>query len=283
METSQPKTKRKQTKGKTPKSRKIALEEEDDLDGFIVNDEDDIDAKPSRKKAGSKTRVSKKSQKSKVEIEPKEIVVKKEKKVENPTVEKRKVSGAYRPKWLGPERDPPKHGSKPIPIGKPNCLSNIPFVLTGLNESLTRDETTELITKYGGLVRTAVSGKTKYLVAGFEMEDGRPITEGSKYKQALAKGTTIINEDQLLDMIRQSNPEESAKAEAKQQLAIKKEEDTELKNEEVVMNNHIFSSQSRLFTVKYAPSNSGEILGNKDVINNLRSWLTQWDDVVIHR
>ena len=115
------------------------------------------------------------------------------------------------------------------------------------------------------------------------MEDGRPITEGSKYKQALAKGTTIINEDQLLDMIRQSNPEESAKAEAKQQLAIKKEEDTELKNEEVVMNNHIFSSQSRLFTVKYAPSNSGEILGNKDVINNLRSWLTQWDDVVIHR
>lgn len=60
------------------------------------------------------------------------------------TVVKRKVAGAYRPKWLGAERDPPKHGSKPIPVGKDGCLSGIIFVLTGLNESLNRDETIEL-------------------------------------------------------------------------------------------------------------------------------------------
>ena len=65
-------------------------------------------------------------------------------------VTSRKVTGGYRPKWLGPERDPPKHGSKPIPIGKPNCLEGIIFVLTGLNESLTREETSELIKQYGG-------------------------------------------------------------------------------------------------------------------------------------
>ena len=62
----------------------------------------------------------------------------------------RKVTGGYRPKWLGPERDPPKHGSKPIPIGKPDCLKGIIFVLTGLNESLTREEMSELIKLYGG-------------------------------------------------------------------------------------------------------------------------------------
>lgn len=65
-------------------------------------------------------------------------------------VEKRKISGSYRPRWLGPERDPPRHGSKPIPEGKPQCLEGIIFVLTGLNESLTREETSELISRYGG-------------------------------------------------------------------------------------------------------------------------------------
>ena len=65
-------------------------------------------------------------------------------------VEKRKISGGYRPKWLGPERDPPRHGSKPIPEGKPQCLEGIIFVLTGLNESLTREEVSELISRYGG-------------------------------------------------------------------------------------------------------------------------------------
>ena len=114
---------------------------------------------------------------------------------EAPVVTKRKVAGTYRPKWLGEQRDPPKHGSKPIPVGKPDCLKNIIFVLSGLNESLTRDEMSELISRYGGLERSAVSGKTNYLVVGFEMEDGRPITEGSKYKKAIEKNVKIINED----------------------------------------------------------------------------------------
>ena len=39
--------------------------------------------------------------------------------------------------------------------------------------------------------RTAVSGKTNYLVAGFEMDDGRAITEGAKYKEAKKKKVKI--------------------------------------------------------------------------------------------
>ena len=55
-----------------------------------------------------------------------------------------------------------------------------------------------------------MSKKTTYLIAGFEMEDGRPITEGSKYKAAIEKGVEIINEDTLLKMILDSDPEGSA-------------------------------------------------------------------------
>ena len=71
--------------------------------------------------------------------------------------------------------------------------------------------------------KTAVSGKTTYLVAGFEMEDGRPIQEGSKYKKAVEKGVQIINEDQLLKMIRDSDPEASAMAEAEEKKRREKE------------------------------------------------------------
>ena len=52
--------------------------------------------------------------------------------------------------------------------------------------------------------RTAVSGKTDYLVAGFEMEDGRPITEGAQYKAAIKKKVKIISDYDLMKMIENS-------------------------------------------------------------------------------
>ena len=256
------------TKSQKKQSKKKSVKDDsemDDLDGFIVDDEEDTE------------KSKKKTTKSKAKSTKKPVATPDEK--ESQPVAKRKVSGAYRPKWLGPERDPPLHGTKSIPVGKPGCLENVIFVLTGLNESLTRDELTEVIQKYGGLIRSAVSGKTKYLVAGFEMEDGRPITEGSKYKAALAKGIQIINEDQVLAMIRASNPAASAEDECKQMIQMMKREE----QEEKLMENHVSPTQSRLLTVKYAPSNSQEIIGNKDVIDNLRLWLQQWEDVIIHR
>ena len=110
------------------------------------------------------------------------------------------------------------------------------------------------------------------------MEDGRPITEGSKYKAAIAKGVKIINEDDLLQMIRDSNPEGASKYEA-----IKQEkEQNELLTEQELMKDHIALSSS-LLTVKYAPHNLQEIIGNPKVIANLQLWLKEWDDVHIHR
>lgn len=130
----------------------------------------------------------------------------------------------------------------------------------------------------GRIERSAVSGKTKYLIAGFEMEDGRPITEGSKYKAAVAKGVKIINEDDLLKMIRDSNPEGASKYEnAKQE-----KEQNELLTEQELMKDHTTVTSS-LLTVKYAPHNLKEIIGNPKIIENLQLWLKEWDDVHIHR
>lgn len=132
------------------------------------------------------------------------------------------------------------------------------------------------------VIRSAVSGKTTYLVAGFEMEDGRPITEGSKYRAAIDKNVKIINEDRLLQMIRSSNPKGSSKSESVQKESSSSKESSALANEEAIMKNHKPASASRLLTIRYAPSSLSEIIGNKSVIENLFLWLKEWEDVHIH-
>ena len=86
-------------------------------------------------------------------------------------------------------------GCKVIPEGEEGCLAGLTFVQSGVYESLDRPEMGELIKKYGGKVTTGVSGKTDYLVLG---DDGGQ----SKITKAEKHGTKIINEDDLLEMIK---------------------------------------------------------------------------------
>ena len=128
---------------------------------------------------------------------------------------------------MGPARDPPEHGKLAIPEGKEDCLDGLVFVVTGLSKYLTAQEISDLIFDHGGfksdqriipsIERTAVSGKTNYLVAGFEMEDGRKITEGAQYKMAVKKKVKIISDEDLVKMIQDSNPK---KKEDKQGLFV---------------------------------------------------------------
>ena len=56
----------------------------------------------------------------------------------------------------------------------------------------------------GRVERPSVSGKTNYLVAGFEMEDGRKITQGAQYKAAIQKKVKIISDLDLMKMVADS-------------------------------------------------------------------------------
>lgn len=58
------------------------------------------------------------------------------------------------------------HGQKEIPEGASGCLSGLTFVISGVLDSLTRDECSDVIRKYGGKVTGNVSGKTSYLIRG---------------------------------------------------------------------------------------------------------------------
>ena len=68
------------------------------------------------------------------------------------------------------------------------------FVLTGSLEKFTREEASNIIEKFGGKVSGSISKKTTYLVAG---EDA-----GSKLEKARTLGTTILSEDEFVEMIK---------------------------------------------------------------------------------
>ncbi|KAF7656692.1 hypothetical protein LDENG_00037960 [Lucifuga dentata] len=108
--------------------------------------------------------------------------------------EKKKVnSSAYR-NFLN--RDGPRAlGSKEIPKGEDNCLEGCVFVVTGVLESMEREDAKSLIERYGGKVTGNVSKKTTYMVQG---RDGG----ASKLQKAESLGTKILDEDGLLELIR---------------------------------------------------------------------------------
>ena len=78
--------------------------------------------------------------------------------------------------------------------GSSDILSGKTFVVTGTMETMTRDEIKNLIEKNGGKVTSSVSKKTSYVVAGE--------SPGSKLEKANALGVLVIDEKELLSMLK---------------------------------------------------------------------------------
>ena len=88
----------------------------------------------------------------------------------------------------------------------PECLSGTTFVFSGILEDLSREAAEDLIKTLGGRVTSAVSGKTDYLVVGDVLEDGRPYTQGSKYKKAIEGEVIVVKgEEQLYGLVKLYN------------------------------------------------------------------------------
>ncbi|CAK9807284.1 Replication factor C subunit 1 [Anthophora plagiata] len=107
---------------------------------------------------------------------------------------KRKQNAAMYQQYLqrGGARNP---GSKQIPNGADHCLAGLSFLITGVLDSLEREEAEELIKKYGGRILHQVSKKTDYVIIG---DQPGP----AKVSKADSLNIKKISEDDLLEMIR---------------------------------------------------------------------------------
>lgn len=199
---------------------------------------------------------------------------------------------------------PPAVGSKEAPVGAENCLAGLTFVFTGLLESLGREEGVELVKRYGGKVTTSPSKKTSYVVMGSDA--------GPKKLETIAKlNIKVINEAGLFELIRRL-PANGGDGEAAEKYEEKKKQEekkiallaAEIDRQEQEaatrvsaapkkvderlgkgsadksQRSGVSSVDSRLWTVKYAPTNTSMICGNKGQVEKLQAWLRAWPNNV---
>ncbi|GME49001.1 replication factor c subunit 1 [Neofusicoccum parvum] len=193
----------------------------------------------------------------------------------------------------------PEAGAVEIPEGEPNCLAGMTFVFTGLLQYLDREAGQQLVKRYGGKVTGAPSSKTSFVVLG---NDAGP-SKLAKIKQFKLK---TINEEGLFALIKKlpanggdskaaAAYEEKQAAEAKKIKEMAEEMDKEERRtggaggagggkaapasaaSSQAPGSQATSSQpaqdSRLWTVKYAPSQLTQICGNKGQVEKLQRWL----------
>ncbi|KAI0161568.1 replication factor RFC1 C terminal domain-containing protein [Xylariaceae sp. FL1272] len=185
--------------------------------------------------------------------------------------------------------------STDLPVGEPDCLAGLTFVLTGQLLTIAREDAQELIKRHGGKITGTPSSKTSYVILG---EDAGP-SKLAKIKQHSIK---TINEEGLFELIRrlpagggngkgaekvrQKRKEEEEKI--KKQAAEMEREERERKAEQekarkaAVARGATTSSQptqplsAQLWTVKYAPTQASHICGNKAAVEKIQKWLKNW-------
>ena len=285
----------KASKGRKRKSEE--LEEDDD-------DEDEDDIAPASKKAKAskgKSPAKKATPKKKKEEEPEartqvDDILDNIPTVRAPTPPPRDGDKKFNYTAFNANRSEPalSGSAADLPVGAENCLAGLTFVFTGVLDSLERTAGQELLKRHGGKVTTAPSKKTSFVVLG---SDAGP----KKLETIKQFGLKTINEHGLFELIRKL-PANGGDGKAAEQYEAKKkqeQEKVEKAAEEMVKQERSeakkaastkagskpqskgdiagsATTDSRLWTVKYAPTATSMICGNKGQVEKLQAWLRAW-------
>lgn len=196
----------------------------------------------------------------------------------------------------------------------PECLSGRTFVFTGVLTNVSRDQAQDFVKILGGRVTGSVSSKTDYLVVGDILEDGRPYTDGSKYRKAMEHGVILVKGEESLyglaklysDKIGKDRPEakQAPAAVAKAPVAnpyARRPANPYAKAAGAMSSNGTFNPYATkaadsttkvsaepagrkgdsmsLWADKFAPNNTRDILGNQESVKKLQSWLDRWEAI----
>ncbi|RHZ80484.1 hypothetical protein Glove_135g21 [Diversispora epigaea] len=164
---------------------------------------------------------------------------------------------------------PPAPGTKEIPIGADNCLLGMTFVFTGDLESLNREESQDLVKKYGGKVTASPSSRTSYVVVG---EDAGP----KKMEKVQQLKIPTLTEDQLLELIKTS-PGKSDFLNKSPKTTKSRVENIVKDSAQIPNSSDTENLMSQLWTEKYKPKSIKEICGNKSQVESLQKWLNAWE------
>ena len=198
-------------------------------------------------------------------------------------------------------RDTSSSNSKNVNIIE-GPLSDETIVITG-EFDIKRDELSNILKSLGARVTGSVSSRTTILLHGNELEDGRPVTEGRKYRQAQEKGIIIMDRYQFEEHVQKitKNPNWSLTETEDYKIDPDLEIKEEISNDDESLsktgknhkknksksksksssNNNTLQNQGELWTTKYSPKKLSDLIGNKSTINKLITWLDDWNSVVL--
>ena len=161
-------------------------------------------------------------------------------------------------------------------------LSDETIVITG-EFDLKRDELTNILKSLGARVTGSVSSRTTILLHGDQLEDGRPVEEGRKYKQAKEKGITIKDKYEMETYIKEKtkNPDWSFDNSNSKDNDIEIKEISNDESSKIDQGKKSNKDNNELWTTKYQPKKLSDLIGNKSTINKLITWLDDWNSVVL--
>lgn len=235
------------------------------------------------------------------------------------TVEPEAVTVMYASYGNFMQRDgPPLHGMKEAPTGAPDCLKSFVFVITGVLESLERDEATELVERHGGTVSKTLGKRVTHAVVG---SNAGP----SKINQLAERKIPMIDEDGLFRLIRALSGQDvegggdkstasdaTADEAASDDVQILSTTKNDASSKEsatsssapttskspktsptkktsaaakkasapvsltVTLPSPVHPRISTMWTDKYAPVSSTDLVGNPGNVTKLKNWLNGW-------
>jgi replication factor C subunit 1 len=182
--------------------------------------------------------------------------------------------------WWGPKPTAKNPGSKIYPSGRENCLKGKRFVITGVMEGFSREELEDIIKTYGGTVKNGVTKTTTdYAVVGEDPGE-------SKMKKIKEYKIKIISEDNLLEMINRTKlAETDSVPTAVESEASQQQKPTRISSPSTSTSTPVYTTvqpSPELWVDKYKPKTLQDILGNEKTINELKTWLNEWEDKYKH-
>lgn len=207
------------------------------------------------------------------QTKPKEPPTKKPK----PQPKTPKTNSNFKPPWLN-STSPPNKGKKSLPQGKPNCLKGKVFIVTGVLDSLEREEAWKLIVDNGGEVVKTMAKKTNHALVGSDAGE-------SKLKEIKDRNIPIFSEDDLfllIDPNYTNNLQQTLPVDTPVSASTPILTHQTPQNQDFIISNHgkfnteVSKNVNTLWTTKYQPSTSFEIIGNKSIIDKFRYFVKDW-------
>jgi replication factor C subunit 1 len=141
-------------------------------------------------------------------------------------------------------REGPKNpGSKPIPIGKKNCFNGLKFLVTGVLDSIERDDCKRIVEQYGGQMTSGITKKLDYLIVGSDAGQ-------SKLDKAKEMNIKMLNEDEFLQLICTKSRITNPKYEGEVEMLMDTEEMKEEVKKEAASSSSSSSSSQKLKSLK---------------------------------